>query len=360
MKNILFIVYYIFIAAITLFALISCGNISTSPAHKKYSGWAIGERLHNGYGVVIHTSNSGKDWELQVDEDLFKGILMSDVSAINDNIAFICGYSLDNEHGYIFMTTDAGATWENADISGIENIKPLGCIRSEGSTIIAGGMDGFFLISNDLGKNWQTKNIPTIGDGYSIIRIGLDGSNRLIANLSSSTEEQTIFYSYDGGNNWHPHTSIPDGWTSIIDVSWVKESNTIWASGAYHGNDGIIAVSKDAGKNWVAIDSAGLSHFNAIFAYDKNHIWAGADHMNFNLSSDGGNTWAKQQLSYNDIWVGGISAVSKSELWVVGCGLDSPQTATSTILHSSDGGSSWEVQNVPENVSALWRVSFSK
>jgi len=352
-----------FIKLIFLFALIvaifsSCDENSTDIKSKNYSGWGIGQRLHNGSGVVIHTSDSGTEWELQADTLLFKDVIMTDVTAISPKTAIVSGYSDENGQGYIFRTTDEGKTWQKLNLPVEASGKSIGCVRSNGSTVIAGGDDGLFLVSNDLGNTWLSKNIPDNREDGAVLRIDLDGNDRFIAHVSSSSTDQTIYYSYDGGDTWHPHTTMPPEWVSIIDVSWVKGTDIIWASGAYRGSDGIIAVSHDAGKNWVAIDSAGMSHFNAIYAFDEDHIFAGADHMIFQRTSDGGKNWDRQNLTYNDIWIGGISAVTKNDLWVFGSGYDSPIIAHSTILYSSDGGNSWQEQNVPEDVSALWRVSF--
>lgn len=339
--------------------LSSCDENASEPRTKNFSGWAICEYLDEQCGIVLHTANSGEIWTRQLDADLFKNVNMQDVTTLNSKTAFVCGYDASNGKGYIFKTGDGGENWEKMSLPDEDAIKSVNCLRSWNEVVIAGCDDGIFLVSSDAGLTWRSRPIMESGEGYTIGGIALDGSNRFIAGANHDNQ-LTIFSTSDSGENWLSHESKPEKWNAIIDVSWARGSDLVWGSGTWGGNDGCFCYSEDAGKNWTLVDTAGMSHYNAIFAYDENTIFAGADHMNFASSDDGGLTWTKQVLNYNDIWIGGISAVSEKELWVVGSGFDSPQTSTSTILYSSDGGAGWVEQNVPDNLPSIWRVSFAK
>ncbi len=346
---------------ITILLVLSCSDSSTNPDETQYSGWAISPSSTNGYASVIFTSNSGKVWTRQGNPFIFSDVEFSDVSALNSTTAFISGFDLQNMNGLIFKTTDAGKTWINLQLPNIVNGKNLNCIRTgKNNTVIAGGNAGMFLISTDAGVSWQEKNIPVPDSNYSIFRVDCDGNQRLIAGVSNDNDGFAMYYSYDSGNTWSTQSSKNEYWNGLIDVSWVQGTDIIYASGTHHSTNGCYNISKDAGKTWTLIDTMGMSHFNAIFAYDSNSVWTGADRENFARTTNGGTTWEKQILNFNGIWILGISAVSQNELWVVGCAVDLGYNPTSTILHSKDAGKTWEEQTVPESILELWRVSFKK
>ncbi|HPO63447.1 MAG TPA: hypothetical protein PK762_10250 [Candidatus Kapabacteria bacterium] len=353
-------VFSLVIITVLLFSIISsCSDSSNDNKDEQHTGWAISPNSTNGYASIIYTSNSGKTWVRQGNPFIFADIEIADVSAMNSKTAFVAGFNTNTNEGVIFRTTDAGKNWQKLTLPQIVNKNNFLCIRTNfNQKIIAGGNSGMLIMSTDKGNSWQEINIPVPDSSYGVYRVDFDANQRIVAGASNSSTGFNMYYSYDNGASWPISNSKPDEWDGLIDVSWVQGTDIVYAAGAYIGINGIFNVSRDAGKNWTMIDTFPMSHCNAIFAFDSNYIWAGADKMNFARTTNAGNTWEKQSLNYNAIWTLGISAISKNELWVVGCNGDGGYTQVSTILHSIDSGASWEQQTVPDNIPALWRVSF--
>jgi photosystem II stability/assembly factor-like uncharacterized protein len=102
-----------------------------------------------------------------------------------------------------------------------------------------------------------------------------------------------------------------------------------------------IAYSDDSGATWTAVDIAGsaangqfVASRHALFALDRNNIWAGDDQGAIYYSSDTGLTWTTQDDGTslggqcNALWF-----TDEDVGWAVG--------AANAILRTLDGGTSW-------------------
>jgi photosystem II stability/assembly factor-like uncharacterized protein len=103
-----------------------------------------------GYGLVLHSSDSGKTWEtLPVKNDFFFSVHFP-----TDLIGYIVGY-----HGSILKSVDAGATWttlRNGDKLTVSD-EPFRRVffRDENTGYIVGDK-GLFWKTTDGGSHWQT------------------------------------------------------------------------------------------------------------------------------------------------------------------------------------------------------------
>ena len=120
-----------------------------------------------------------------------------------------------------------------------------------------------------------------------------------------------------------------------------------WVTGA----DGVIMHTKDGGENWTRQGADTAPHdvtLWGVYASDANHVWVVGDPSSgcngttcgtILHTKNGGRTWERQPYGPNPfsnrtlLWVHGLNARTA---WVVG--------AQATGLHTTDGGKTWQVQ----------------
>jgi photosystem II stability/assembly factor-like uncharacterized protein len=197
-----------------------------------------------------------------------------------------------------------------------------------------------------------------------------------------------IMHSRDGGRTWEEqHSGVSD---LLCDVQFVDRS-TGWISGI----KGIILHTSDGGATWVRQDVGTERHLLSISFVDSQHGWAVGDFTTIMHTGDGGATWGAQSEEQDQIY-SKVFFVDRNNGWIVGergtilntvnggtdwhpvvpefferesledeydrprptqfgiyftdtdngwlCGLDS------TILHTSDGGATWDVRNTGQDI----------
>ena len=136
------------------------------------------------------------------------------------------------------------------------------------------------------------------------------------------------------------------------------------------GQGGLILKTTDGGKSWQQIPvelpledwQASLPHFFALSrGSDPDQVWVVGPVGTVIHSADGGETWEifslpppPEQLGgrYWDLILNGISFVSDTEGWLVG--------EFGRILHTTDGGRTWEEQENVLNLPKFTRPDLSE
>lgn len=85
-------------------------------------------------------------------------------------------------------------------------------------------------------------------------------------------------------------------------------------------------------------------------AVDANHVWYGTSAGIVLHSSDGGNTWELQQTP-STAFIKGIDFVDTQFGWAVGT--EEERDINPVVLHTTDGGLTWTRQSLPEGYNAL-------
>ena len=133
---------------------------------------------------------------------------------------------------------------------------------------------------------------------------------------------------------------------------------TAWAVGI---NETIIKTV-DGGANWqIQQTSEPMAgpHVNGVCALSNTHAWAAIDNDVMSCTTDGGVTWTSMKIpatvgdGYHLICV---SALNMNTLWVTGVSFVG-QPPLGEILHTNNGGETWEKQTMPCD-SMLRRISF--
>jgi len=329
------------------------------------NGWATGFKLVDGWGYILHTSDSGQTWARQGSAAQLDGIIISDVSAINPQTALVCGYRsypLTHEvlSPVIIKTTDGGMTWQFQNLPSSFMGKALYEIKAVDQNVVwACGDQGLILRTVNGGITWDDRSYPSQEAFFNGIAAA-DRNRALAGGILVQSNLVLIVRTEDGGLTWAAPTSKPDDWGAVIEVAWTPHSSTVWAVGmAFYLQREICGpalVSRDNGATWWhKLEPLAISHTNAVFPWNEDIVWVGADHGNVRYTINGGSTWESPPIPKR-LWVGGISAISTTELWMAGL---TEGGREGYIIHSIDGGASWEVQPAPSSES-LWRISMVK
>ncbi|MCU7813989.1 MAG: hypothetical protein KZQ81_02010 [Candidatus Thiodiazotropha sp. (ex Rostrolucina anterorostrata)] len=193
-----------------------------------------------------------------------------------------------------------------------------------------------------------------------------------------------VLVSRDGGETWHREilagkpflidaAVCPDGTFALLDVSrklWLGNAQIgqwqaqpidteealqamtcddrgyFWIVGGFS----TILNSKDRGVSWTATSLGEDLHFTGIQVLDEMHAMTAGEFGALARSLDGGETWESLPPLEDDFYPQDVLFVSPQEGWVVGL--------TGTILHTQDGGQSWQREETGTEV-PLYGIAMS-
>lgn len=144
------------------------------------NGWVIGQ----GGSALYQTSDGGNTWIPVPD---FGGAYVSvDVEGTSIWAA--------NVTGLFYRSTDNGTNWIQGELPGFPQVRDMDFFDQ--NTGYAVGLWGEAFRSNDGGSTWTVLPTPNSGDNYTdIFLVGAD-------ELWLSTENNVVYYSATGGQNW--------------------------------------------------------------------------------------------------------------------------------------------------------------
>ncbi len=240
---------------------------------------------------------------------------ISNISAVNDTVAFICAYSKNATlQGIVRKTTDGGATWTD--------------IQSTGMFTGAANFPNVVHFYDEM-NGW------TMGDPN---------------NTAGSGNEYEIWHTTDGGATWTrvPGANIPNpasGEYGLTDVYTTFGTQNIW----FGTNNGKVFRSTDGGQTWLNASVGGMAGgVNGLAFTDANNglVWglSAATGGTFVLkrTSNGGATWTTittagtNNIGRNDICV----IPGQNGYMSVGIDVLQSQYVTST---SFDNGVTWNI-----------------
>lgn len=351
-------------------------------------GWAVG------YGVIIHTEDSGKTWIRQGDIKDSLNI----VYFVNENEGWIGGTK-----GILLHTIDGGRKWDSQKIGPWEEITGIFFKDVNTGWVLSGGL---IFRTIDGGKNWEVGNLPsvTLPGGRSVMPIeyGLHGSIFFIdekkgwasigfphvfytedggktwksSMVSSSVEtitfldEETgciagsnILCTENGGKTWNERLGADPGGRVNIDgflitirnISFVNKMEG-WAVGGAGGideTDGQIMKTEDGGKTWKMVShSFGNTYFiNANTGWRVKIIIGKVVNKSVIVRTyDGGETWTVQKEFDTDIDINRFFFLDSATGWAVGTKFKTRRGGGSYplnyfIMYTTDGGKTWVAQN---------------
>jgi photosystem II stability/assembly factor-like uncharacterized protein len=283
-------------------------------------GWAVGASYEgsNVTPVILATSDGGVTWNGQ-DAGGAGG-----TNALLDSVNFV-----DRDHGWalgetwwgpssypstplLLATTDGGVTWDAQDLGNSSSdalLRSVTFIDANHGWVV--GYQGVILATSDGGASWIVQD---------------PGSAGVEADLASA-----CFVDRDHG--------------------WV-----VGTAGPRANQSPVILATRDGGVTWNAQDAAAAEPqcgLNSVTFVDARHGWAaGSDGSNAVIlaTSDGGATWHAENVPHSGRPEGVVSLtfVDGTHGWAVGNSLVDWAAGITLpfILATSDGGSSWNAQDV--------------
>lgn len=155
--------------------------------------------------------------------------------------------------------------------------------------------------------------------------------------------------SKDKGKTWEL-LSIAKKSDALFSIDFGDSKNALIS-----GRDGVILRTVDGGDNWKRIDTKVENPLFDVEMVGPNKAWA-VGHFNTIIhSEDGGVTWQQQvwelpEDAFDEPGLHAVSFADEKNGWIVG--------EFGTILHTKDGGESWEAQKSGV-YSSLFDVKFT-
>lgn len=328
-------------------------------------GWAVGV-----FGTILATTDGGAHWAAQTSNTSghIRGVKFVDSS---------CGWAV-GPRDQILSTTDGGSHWTVTSVNTADELTSIAFVdRNRGWAV---GGSGVVLATADGGAHWVRQSTGTaralqgvafsdathgcaVGGGDDIwitSNGGIDWTRRTTGRESASffacasiatrswcvvADLGEIYTTADNGSSWMQRHRDSIVWTG----AWYPRSVAFGDSdhGWTVGDDGLIAITTDGGKNWALGGHRGADGLLAVDAPDAAHAWAVGERGKI-LAALADGTWIVQQSGATGT-LRAVSFVDTSSGCAVGdAGL---------IAITTDGGSHWATSTVGAGVS-LRGVSF--
>jgi photosystem II stability/assembly factor-like uncharacterized protein len=289
--------------------------------------WAVGDR-----GVIWHTSDAGRSWQLQ---ESGTAALLGGVSFASEQDGLVTGGAahpyLHTTAGVVLRTRDGGRRWEPQSQLLLPALGPVGfATPREGWAIgCASAMfpSGLFT-TRDRGRNWS----PCGGASASDWLAGdfLDPRNGLLCGARGAVA--LVQY---GETETHAL-----GGFQLRGLRGVKLAAS--GQGWLVGDGGLVMTTTDAGRNWrtplgnVPPEMNALFDFRAVAMRGRKCWIAGTPGTRVLRSTDGGRNWTVAPTGSN-VPIEALTMADDQHGWAVG--------PLGIILATDDGGDSWHLQH---------------
>ncbi len=222
---------------------------------------------------------------------------------------------------------------------------------------------------------WSIKDLPATHNALAVHGVGSD--------LYVAGESGMVLRTGDGARTW-VDVSVPPGSVRatlstypVFEFIAASAADDVWLAGAAQPESGVLMHTTDAGQSWQASDVGAVGPFFGVWSVDRAHVVAVTGKGQILVTGDGGTSWA---MTFSDptMWLWGVWGSGNGELYAVGgvslTSADGGAGGTGggalvdggavtaagyrgVMLHSTDGGTTW--QNVADAGTAciLWRVS---
>ncbi|MCF8302288.1 MAG: T9SS type A sorting domain-containing protein [Bacteroidales bacterium] len=155
------------------------------------------------------------------------------------------------------------------------------------------------------------------------------------------------YFTSDGGQNWY----LGDWWNiQGVDIAFVNQD-----TGFIAASNGIILKTVDGGNNWVDIQTPAQYNLSRLFFRDEYKGWATIDNQSdtFQLvhTIDGGNSWEPQQVfDINTSGIYSIYFINDSIGFGGGAYIDMENDDHYTaIVKTENGGEDWNISYLSQN-----------
>ena len=332
----------------------------------------------NNYGVMV-SNDGGKSFNPTNANFTSRFTYSVNADSENPNRLYAMTQNTATGGGFLFISSDGGANWEQAKNLDVTRVAPFAMLqdRINPSTLYLGTNIGMFR-SDDRGLNWTqllppkpptpakkpvrraparrttkavavkpkpvvevpavaaapTSNfIPALGEKIKVLAYTEDGKNGILAGT-----DKGIYRSYDLTKGWE---RIPFGEGLNDNVFVINTSadrpDAIWVGTATSG----VIVSRDNGATWAKVPGVPEKIPVSTIVFDKknqNNIYVGTIQTLY-LSRDGGKTWTRRggHLPLGDYASILINPKNSKEVYAA-----SALESDGGIFFSEDMGENWK------------------
>jgi photosystem II stability/assembly factor-like uncharacterized protein len=219
---------------------------------------------------------------------------------------------------FIFSSSVLSASDFNYDTglalkSDLANKATITSMHKYNNRIVAVGIHGIILTSNDMGSTWiQAEEVPftnTLTDVQCVSE----------SQCWAVGHDLTILHSVDGGKNWVVQYNDID-----FDAPFLSIHMTDYLNGIVVGAFGQSLVTNDGGENWsstIVTDDPYEPHLNSVYSSYKmksengiNLMFVAGEIGQVHISNDQGKSWSMVDTEYfGSLW-GGISVDQNRKL----------------------------------------------
>ncbi|MBC7247323.1 MAG: hypothetical protein H5T73_06055 [Actinobacteria bacterium] len=354
-------------------------NIAAGGQFRKISSlgdgkvWVLGNVMSTGKALSVYVSgDGGGSWSGYHFPIGYTPMITAGISVVDGNNAWVAAMpnetaGMFNIEGYVFRTTDGGASWGRLQPCG--DVIPTAVCTAGADTAWVAGM-GSIARTTDGGATW-TSQLPArydfhavdarAGSGVMAVASGgmqvtyahlfnpalpenlwlggpVDASGQVDEDLLGVTVEQDWYWAVgvDGTVIKAPTPASTGamanqslGITNDIHAVSSAGADTVWIA----GENGIMKTT-NGGDTWTPQVVIPQTVY-AICAVDTQTVWAAGQGGLLGKTTNGGATWVTQD-SGTTADLHGIAAVNAQTAWAVGAG--------GTILKTTNGGATWVPQ----------------
>jgi len=196
-------------------------------------------------GTVYSSTDNGNTWT-KFDPTFFNSQFMQGIWAITPQKVYVAGNG--QERGYIFCTTDGGATWDSISPSADYNRNMWLGVTSNKNTIVIYGRKSHYTASTDGGITWKNDSMPTTG-GVG----GADINDLLMLNPETwwgALDMGHIYLTNDGGSSWISQETNQSGYFMFGIDAWDSQFALAVSRNQYPPLSGLILKTMNGGTTW--------------------------------------------------------------------------------------------------------------
>ncbi|HEX5443727.1 MAG TPA: YCF48-related protein, partial [Pirellulales bacterium] len=291
----------------------------------RHHGWAVGDR-----GVIWHTADAGRTWVLQP-----SGVdcRLSSVCFLSDKVGWAAGgYIQPYTHatvGVLLRTRDGGEHWQPARARVLPAIRRIGFFDAQQGWAL-GQTSAYFptgvYTTGDGGKSWAA--VPGSAGRAWLAGDFIDANTGALAGRASSIA--TV------------RRRGVDGQQADFGLrALTRMKLNAPSSGWLVGDGGLVLATRDLGKSWQtpegSLPRGAANQFNfGALAVSGEHVWvAGTPGTRVLHSADGGQSWQAADTG-QALPIRSLAFADEQHGWAVG--------DLGTILATVDGGQTWKPQ----------------
>lgn len=283
---------------------------AVAPGDETTHLWAVGDE-----GRLMRTVDGGRRWRFSrlPGRPILRAVALWDAYR-----GLVAG-----EGGVLFQTEDGGETWMPVASPTTATVY---AVDVEGHTVWLGSEEGLFVSRNDMQTWARALDVP--------VRAWAREGNVWVV----GTPDGRVFISTDGGTTWQERTT---GARAVYAVA--VAGDVLYAAGP----DGYVARSSDGGATWTPVSLGRSADMYALAVAPNGDVWAAGEggHV-YNVSA---NPVVSTQADEDERTLYRLIAADANVFWAVGDGPD--------IVRSEDGGTTWALKN-GGRLARLYSVAF--